>query len=677
MSNILAALDDPTLFRGLLDGPSWQPWKAALASLFALPMDDAQLALYRRHTGRVEQPAAPFREAAFIVGRRGGKSRVLATCATYLATVPDYSPHLAPGEVPVVAIIAADRKQARVILSYISGLLHSVPALEAMILDELAERVTLSNGTAIEVHTGSIGAPRGRTFIAVLADELAFWASGDSANPDREIVNAVRPGLATFPNSMLLMASSPYARRGVLFDTFSRYYGKDNAPVLVWRATTREMNSKIDPRIIEEAFAADPESAEAEYGANFRTDISAFIGRDAVAAVVADGVLEVPPAAGVPYVAFTDPSGGSADSMTLAISHMDPNGIAVLDAVRERKPPFSPEDVTAEFAELLKSYGITRVTGDAYAGEWPRERFATHGISYEVSSRNKSNIYQDFLPALNGRRVRLLDQPRLIAQLCNLERRVSRGGRDSIDHGPGQHDDVANAVCGALTLVINDHKPTLIPKSDIVIETEPTSLDYVATCFATIWVNGWGKAAAAFFAHSPFSRPPLALVDFDEQPWSGGLLPAVAQRLDALCEQMRDANEMSKDRGVSARLFVPGQLEALGVSAMRDAFGERLERFDATRRLIDVVPIDAALVQDPARLAFEVSALVSGGKVRITADAEKKSEHFPLFAALAVRPGEQLDDFPMRAALLVGIRLLGEQPSHAAPMLPAASITLR
>jgi hypothetical protein len=46
--------------------------------------------------------------------------------------------------------------------------------------------------------------------------------------------------------------------------------------------------------------------------------------------------------------------------------------------------------------------------------------------------------------------VELLDLPRLTAQLVGLERRVSRGGRDSIDHLPGGHDDVVNAVAGAL-----------------------------------------------------------------------------------------------------------------------------------------------------------------------------------------------------------------------------------
>ena len=57
------------------------------------------------------------------------------------------------------------------------------------------------------------------------------------------------------------------------------------------------------------------------------------------------------------------------------------------------------------------------------------------------------------LPMLNAGRCSLLDNQRLISQLCGLERRTARGGRDSIDHAPGGHDDIANAVAGALLLV--------------------------------------------------------------------------------------------------------------------------------------------------------------------------------------------------------------------------------
>jgi len=92
------------------------------------------------------------------------------------------------------------------------------------------------------------------------------------------------------------------------------------------------------------------------------------------------------------------------------------------------------------------------VQGDRYAGEWPREAFSRHGVTYRVCEKNRSDIYRDLLPELNSRNVALLDSSRLVAQLCSLERRVSRGGKDQIDHAPGQHDDLANSVAGALLL---------------------------------------------------------------------------------------------------------------------------------------------------------------------------------------------------------------------------------
>ncbi len=124
----------------------------------------------------------------------------------------------------------------------------------------------------------------------------------------------------------------------------------------------------------------------------------------------------------------------------------------MLDLVREVRPPFSPEQVVAEFADTLKQYGISTVTGDRWGGEFVREPFRNAGIVYELSSSPKSEIYQNLLPLLNSGKVELLDHPRLIAQLCGLERRTARSGRDSIDHAPNCHDDLANAAGGALLM---------------------------------------------------------------------------------------------------------------------------------------------------------------------------------------------------------------------------------
>lgn len=61
-------------------------------------------------------------------------------------------------------------------------------------------------------------------------------------------------------------------------------------------------------------------------------------------------------------------------------------------------------------------------------------------------------MYQALVPTINSRKVQLLDLPALETQLVALERRTARGGRESIDHPPGGHDDIANAVAGAIHL---------------------------------------------------------------------------------------------------------------------------------------------------------------------------------------------------------------------------------
>jgi len=92
-------------------------------------------------------------------------------------------------------------------------------------------------------------------------------------------------------------------------------------------------------------------------------------------------------------------------------------------------------------------------------------------VNYEPAEKSKSKIHVDLLPLINNGAVDLLDHERLVMQLTSLERRTSRGGRDSIDHAPGAHDDLANAVAGALVTAYkrpnlrNFHKPIIFPKT--------------------------------------------------------------------------------------------------------------------------------------------------------------------------------------------------------------------
>jgi hypothetical protein len=336
-------------------------------------------------------------------------------------------------------------------LNYIRGLLKSVPKFKKLIENETGESIELRNGVTIEVVTASLAAPRGRAYALVIIEEAAFLPSDQSVNPDAEIVNAVEPGLARVEGSLLCVISSPYARRGILWDAWTKHQDGHDPDVLLVKAPTWEMNPAHSRRAIDKAFEKDPAKAKAEYGAEFRTDVEGFVSLEVVQHNTIKGRREVPPAAkdlGVRYCAFVDAAGGTGgDSFTLAIGHREDAQI-VVDLLREWRPPFSPSSVIKEIAALLKKYRVSSVTGDRFSGGFAPEEFRKNGISYKTSAKSKSELYLDLISRLNSGGIELLDYPRANAQLLDLERTPSKGGQDSIDHPRGGHDDLANAIAG-------------------------------------------------------------------------------------------------------------------------------------------------------------------------------------------------------------------------------------
>ena len=55
-----------------------------------------------------------------------------------------------------------------------------------------------------------------------------------------------------------------------------------------------------------------------------------------------------------------------------------------------------------EFATLLKSYGVSQISGDRFANVWPVEVFAKVGVTYEQNAEPKSTLYTNMLPLLGA-----------------------------------------------------------------------------------------------------------------------------------------------------------------------------------------------------------------------------------------------------------------------------------
>jgi hypothetical protein len=158
---------------------------------------------------------------------------------------------------------------------------------------------------------------------------------------------------------------------------------------------------------------------------------------------VIPGRHELPPCESIQYTACCD------------ATHVEGDHI-VIDVVRGIRGG-KPADTVAEYATLLKTYGVHSVRGDLFSGAWVRDDFLKCGIAYEPLEKNKSELYLDFLPILMQGRMELLDDRVMFNQLINLERRTSRIGRDVVCHPSikGATDDRINVVA-AVAVELND-----------------------------------------------------------------------------------------------------------------------------------------------------------------------------------------------------------------------------
>ena len=456
--SIVQAIRSGKLFKPIFrDLTTWSAWICLLKALFGLSLSGDWLALYQQCTQRRIPPEGEFSELFVVAGRRSGKSFISAVIACYLGLFFDYNPYFGPGERGSIVIIAADRQQARVIFNYVSGILNDNPVFRNCVANETRERIELSNQIDIEIMTASFRTIRGRTVVGALCDEICFWMA-EGSNPDVEILRALRPSMATIPSSKLIAISSPYAKRGVMFEEYEKHFGNDESTkTLIWQAPSVVMNPSLDRDFIEAEIAKDPSSGRSEYLGLWREDIETFLPLEAIQAVVIPGLHSLPPQDKFEYSCFVDPSGGRADQFSVSIGHTEREKI-VVDLIKGWRPPFDPGKIVGQIRDICSQYRISRVMGDRYAAAWVQTSFEKVGLRYEVCPLVKSDLYLALEGVINMRKIELPDDQRLVNELRNLERRRGPSGKDKIDHPPRGSDDLANAVAGLATM-LNQEKP--------------------------------------------------------------------------------------------------------------------------------------------------------------------------------------------------------------------------
>jgi hypothetical protein len=422
--------------------------------------DPAEIAIFQLCTDRQRYIARVYREISVVAGARSGKDAFIATpTVLWHALFGGHEKRLGKGERGLVVLIAQDADAARIAFDYLKDYLQSNPLLDAQVATYMSREILLRNGILIRCFPSTATSVRGRTVVAAVMDEIAYYRLEGQQHSDVEIEAVVNSRL----KGPLIKISTPGAKGGVLYRDFSRGFGKDDPDLLVWRASTSLMYPEYS-ELDRLRRTMDPKRFAVEFEAEFAADIDSFLALDVIEACIMPGVLMLPPLVkdGVKYYIGVDTHGGGADHFTICVCHVDPDGRIVQDLLQGWTSATSLDQIVDEICGICERYNVKRVYGDKYGAGWVEDAFSKRGIRYEPvkwkapgsdteTMADKSTIAVQCHPLFMTRRLALLDTDLpLVRELSLWERTQHSGGKDAVDHPRGAHDDYATATCTAI-----------------------------------------------------------------------------------------------------------------------------------------------------------------------------------------------------------------------------------
>jgi hypothetical protein len=424
---------------------------------YGLALDEEEMDIFRRATGRQEYVPTQQREATLQAGRRSGKtSKIACRIAIYEAW---RIPRSRRPERRRVMFIAPTLDQAKIAFHFILQDLRSSEILAQNIAKVSANEIELRNHVVICCCPCSPVKVRGWSAIAVICDEVAFWDHKvTSVNCDEEVLAAVRPTMATYPTGKLIKISSPNRKSGIMWDEYQR---RGELPFYFWQLSSAELNPRLSKEYLEAERLRDPTIFRREYLAEFVDSAVSWIEPELLLPCIIRGRKEVPRAENVTYAAAIDP-GFKGSEFALAITHLTSEGVIVVDRLESwtgsKDAPLGFERVCREIAGILAIYKINALVGDQLSAPIIEQEFLKYGTVYRERTFNRQTrvmIFSNLKYLLIQRRIELVDDSKLVSQLLSLEYVLGNDGNADIRASSGVKDDVAIAV-GLSVLILSE-----------------------------------------------------------------------------------------------------------------------------------------------------------------------------------------------------------------------------
>ena len=418
-----------------------------MKTTYGLPLDSQELEIYCRATGRETYVPQEQSELTVIAGRQGGKtSRIGALIGLYEA----FRDHgLPPGERACVLVIAPVVQQARIAFKFLKKFIEASPILEQKVLNIRKDEIELRNGVSIVCRPCSYITIRGVPVICAICDEMAFWRHEETAaNPEQEVIDAIRPAMATVRHTKLIKVSTPYRKEGILWWEFQQRGELDHP---VWQLSTEEMNPAVSKTFLDKAQRSNEETFRREHLAEFTDSVLGWISPEILEQCIMRGHREMPRVFDATYVAAIDPAFRSSD-FGFAIAHRSRNGSITIDHVAKwtgtKNVPLSAKLVCESVAETLRRYGINSIVGDQFCFPVLRQHFDTLGVFYReftFGAHTRASLFGNLRQLMGQQKIAIVDEPELLRQLRSLEEVRTASGQVDI-RTPRGKDDLAIVV---------------------------------------------------------------------------------------------------------------------------------------------------------------------------------------------------------------------------------------
>lgn len=436
--------------------------RVCLKAFSGMPLDRAEIPVWRKATGRTglslwhrTYRPSPMSELWLYGGRRSGKT----TLGSILTIWSGLQREVPAGQAWTIPVINPGLRQSiRVSLDYIRRKANTIPELQGMITDETNESLTFSTGVVVRVFPPDPRVIQGFTAPLIWLDECSGFRNEQAYSNLQDVLDAVRPSIATIEDSKVLLTTLPGPKAGMLYEKWGSRF--DDPSVLVWKASSLEMNPTLANSEEVEKARKRPEHYDLFYSGNFVDSSKALIPGNVVDRAFArfkgrEEIRADDPLLKGSVGALGCDFAASRDDSAACLCFRTPDDKLIIPWLRNwtAKPGQLHEvySYLSEIGSACNAYRIDHGAGDQQSLAAAYQFLKGKGVAYErvISNGQGSEPMFDYLrEQMRSGRLHIVDSPLVRQQLKALEERRGVGSYE-VGAGHGK-DDAATALACAV-----------------------------------------------------------------------------------------------------------------------------------------------------------------------------------------------------------------------------------